>query len=199
MNEQYEMPAMPEGAQEGILKGMYRFSKARTRKAKVEGAAARQRHDPQRSARGGELLEKYGVAADVWSVTSYNELYRDAHACDRWNMLNPTEKPKVPVRHAVPEGHAGRDRRRLRLPEGAAGVDRPLDAAARACARHRRLRPQRGAQGAAGVLRGGVRRYIALGHARGARAERRDRAARSSRRPSRTSGSTRTRRIPAKD
>jgi pyruvate dehydrogenase E1 component len=42
------------------------------------------------------LLEKYGVAADVWSVTSYNELYREAHACDRWNMLNPAARPKVP-------------------------------------------------------------------------------------------------------
>ncbi len=52
MNEQYEMPAMPEGSREGILKGMYRFSKARQRQSQAEGAAARQRHDPQRGARG---------------------------------------------------------------------------------------------------------------------------------------------------
>ena len=42
------------------------------------------------------LEEKYGVAADVWSVTSYKELYRDANDCERWNMLHPGEAPKVP-------------------------------------------------------------------------------------------------------
>jgi pyruvate dehydrogenase E1 component len=42
------------------------------------------------------ILAKYGVAADVWSVTSYTELYRDGHACERWNMLHPTEAPRVP-------------------------------------------------------------------------------------------------------
>ena len=42
------------------------------------------------------MLEKYGVAADVWSVTSYQELYREGHACERWNMLHPTETPRVP-------------------------------------------------------------------------------------------------------
>ena len=42
------------------------------------------------------MLEKYNVAADVWSVTSYQELYRDGHACDRWNMLHPGETPRVP-------------------------------------------------------------------------------------------------------
>src|SRR5207244_4708226 len=44
-----------------------------------------------------EILEKdYGVAADIWSVTSYKELYRDANDCVRWNMLHPKETPKVP-------------------------------------------------------------------------------------------------------
>jgi pyruvate dehydrogenase E1 component len=42
------------------------------------------------------LQEKYGVAADVWSVTSYKELYRDANDCERWNMLHPGESPKTP-------------------------------------------------------------------------------------------------------
>jgi pyruvate dehydrogenase E1 component len=42
-----------------------------------------------------KLLEKYDVAADVWSVTSYQELYRDGHACDRWNMLHPSETPRL--------------------------------------------------------------------------------------------------------
>src|SRR5262249_45410463 len=44
-----------------------------------------------------EVLEsKYGVGADVWSVTSYSELYRDGHACERWNLLHPGDKPRVP-------------------------------------------------------------------------------------------------------
>src|SRR6185436_4699088 len=42
------------------------------------------------------LAERYGVAADVWSVTSYQELYRDGHATDRWSRLHPTEQPRVP-------------------------------------------------------------------------------------------------------
>ena len=44
------------------------------------------------------MLEKYGVAADVWSVTSYQELYRDGHACERWNMLHPDQRGEGPVR-----------------------------------------------------------------------------------------------------
>jgi pyruvate dehydrogenase E1 component len=42
------------------------------------------------------LEEKYGVAADVWSVTSYKELYRNANDCNRWNLLHPGQKPRVP-------------------------------------------------------------------------------------------------------
>ncbi len=48
------------------------------------------------------LLEKYGVAADVWSATSYNELYRDAHRTERWNLLHPGEKPRVPYVAELP-------------------------------------------------------------------------------------------------
>ena len=82
---------------DGIVKGMYRFSQVVERQGEAQGAAARAAgRSSTRSIAGAKLLEKYGVAADVWSVTSYNELYRDAHACDRWNMLHPGEKPKVP-------------------------------------------------------------------------------------------------------
>ena len=42
------------------------------------------------------LAEQYNVAADVWSVTSYKELYRDGHEVERWNMLHPSEKPRTP-------------------------------------------------------------------------------------------------------
>jgi pyruvate dehydrogenase E1 component len=96
MNEQYEMPPMPEGAREGILKGMYRFSKAANGKAQTKAQLLGSGTILNEVRAAAQLLEKYGVAADVWSVTSYQELYRDALACDRWNMLNPTEKPRVP-------------------------------------------------------------------------------------------------------
>ncbi|MEO6213243.1 MAG: pyruvate dehydrogenase (acetyl-transferring), homodimeric type [Vicinamibacterales bacterium] len=96
INEQYEMPAMPEGCREGILRGMYRLSKAPNTKAKIKAQLLCSGTILNEVAAAAKLLEKYGVAADVWSVTSYNELYRDAHACDRWNMLHPGEKPRVP-------------------------------------------------------------------------------------------------------
>jgi pyruvate dehydrogenase E1 component len=96
MNEQYEMPAMPDGAKEGILKGLYRFNTA----------ANKGKHRAQLLGSGAILLEvikaqqilaeKYDVAADVWSVTSYQELYRDGHAVERWNRLHPTDKARVP-------------------------------------------------------------------------------------------------------
>jgi pyruvate dehydrogenase E1 component len=96
MNEQYEMPAMPEGARDGILKGMYRLSSAANGKAKLKAQLLGSGTILNEVREAAKLLEKYNVAADVWSVTSYNELYREAHACDRWNMLNPAETPKVP-------------------------------------------------------------------------------------------------------
>jgi pyruvate dehydrogenase E1 component len=96
MNEQYEMPAMPEGARAGILKGMYRFSTAANGKAKARAQLLGSGTILNEVRAAAGLLEKYGVAADVWSVTSYNELYREAHACDRWNMLNPGAQAKVP-------------------------------------------------------------------------------------------------------
>ena len=96
MNEQYEMPPMPEGSKEGILKGLYRFSTAANSKAKLKAQLLGSGAILNEVIAAQKLLEKYGVAADVWSVTSYQELYRDAHACERWNMLHPTETPRVP-------------------------------------------------------------------------------------------------------
>ena len=97
MNEQYAMPPMPEGARDGILKGMYQFratSKAQaTLRAQLFGSGA----ILPEVIKAQEILEsKYDVGADVWSVTSYSELYRDGHACERWNMLHPGEAPRVP-------------------------------------------------------------------------------------------------------
>jgi pyruvate dehydrogenase E1 component len=96
MNEQYEMPPMPQGAREGILKGMYRLSGAANGKSKLKAQLLGSGAILNEVIAAQKLLEKYGVAADIWSVTSFQELYRDAHAAERWNMLHPTETPRVP-------------------------------------------------------------------------------------------------------
>jgi pyruvate dehydrogenase E1 component len=96
MNEQYVMPPMPEGVREGVLKGLYRFTAAENGGAKFKAQLLGSGAIMNEVLAAQKLLEKYNVAADVWSVTSYQELYRDGHACDRWNMLHPAEAPKVP-------------------------------------------------------------------------------------------------------
>jgi pyruvate dehydrogenase E1 component len=96
MNEQYEMPAMPEGAREGILKGMYKFKPSPDTKSKLRAQLFGSGAILNEVVKAQEILQKYGVAADVWSVTSYGELYRDGHACERWNMLHPADTQKVP-------------------------------------------------------------------------------------------------------
>ena len=96
MNDQYEMPPMPKGAREGILKGLYRFSTAGNGKAKLKAQLLGSGAILNEVIGAQKLLESYNVAADVWSVTSYQELYRDAHAVERWNMLHPGETPQVP-------------------------------------------------------------------------------------------------------
>jgi len=97
MNEPYAMPSMPPGSREGILKGMYRYKPANNAKSKLRaqlfgsGAILREVLHAQ------EILEeKYNVAADVWSVTSYKALYSDGIEAERWNLLHPAEKPRVP-------------------------------------------------------------------------------------------------------
>jgi pyruvate dehydrogenase E1 component len=96
MNEQYEMPAMPEGARDGILKGLYRLQPAANGDAQLRAQLLGSGAILNEVLAAQKLLEKYGVAADVWSVTSYQELYRESHACERWNMLHPTDTPRVP-------------------------------------------------------------------------------------------------------
>jgi pyruvate dehydrogenase E1 component len=98
MNENYRHPAMPEGAQEGILRGMYLLR---------EGSVGRKKKVPRVQLLGSgtilnevlaaaELLESdFGVAADVWSVTSFTELRRDGIEVERWNMLHPLESQRT--------------------------------------------------------------------------------------------------------
>jgi pyruvate dehydrogenase E1 component len=97
MNENYEMPTMPEGARDGILKGMYKFRGSEKKKAKARAQLLGSGAILNEVVKAAEILEsKYDVAADIWSVTSYQELYRDGHAVDRWNRLHPAEKPRTP-------------------------------------------------------------------------------------------------------
>ena len=97
MNEQYAMPALPDGSREGILKGMYRFRATAHPQAKARAQLLGSGAILPEAIRAQEILEsKYGVGADVWSVTSYSELYRDGHACERWNLLHPNDPQKVP-------------------------------------------------------------------------------------------------------
>jgi pyruvate dehydrogenase E1 component len=97
MNEFYPMPPMPPGAVDGILKGLYRFrasgKKDAVLRAQLFGSGAILREVLRAQA---ILGDQYGVAADVWSATSYKELHRDGHEVERWNMLHPMEKPRVP-------------------------------------------------------------------------------------------------------
>jgi pyruvate dehydrogenase E1 component len=96
MNEQYEMPAMPEGVEEAIIKGLYRFRSAADGSVAARAQLIGSGTILNEALRAQEILQKYGVGADVWSATSYNELYRDAHRVERWNHWHPRETPRVP-------------------------------------------------------------------------------------------------------
>lgn len=97
MNENYPMPPMPEGCKEGILKGMYKFKASDNKESKLRAQLFGSGTILNEVLKAQQLLEdKYGVAADVWSVTSYKELYKDGLECERWNMMHPAAKPKTP-------------------------------------------------------------------------------------------------------
>lgn len=95
MNESYAHPAMPAGAEEGIRKGIYKLETYAGNKAKVQLMSSGTIMNEVRKA-AQILSEEYGVASDVYSVTSFNELARDGQACDRFNMLHPEAEVKIP-------------------------------------------------------------------------------------------------------
>ncbi len=95
MNENYAMPAMPEGAEEGIRKGIYKLETYTGSKAKVQLMSSGTIMNEVRKA-AQILSDDYGVASDVYSVTSFNELARDGQACERDAMLHPEAEAKVP-------------------------------------------------------------------------------------------------------
>ncbi|WP_446742730.1 pyruvate dehydrogenase (acetyl-transferring), homodimeric type [Silvibacterium acidisoli] len=94
-NEDYVMPEMPEGSREGIVRGIYKFKAAAKGKATAQLFGSGPILNEVVKAQA-ILAEKYNVQADVWSVTSYNELRRDALGVERWNRLHPAETAKVP-------------------------------------------------------------------------------------------------------
>jgi pyruvate dehydrogenase E1 component len=108
-NENYVMPPMPAGAEQGILKGLYKF-----KASPVDGRTPPRAHlfgsGPiiREALRAQEILaEKYGVSADVWSATSYKLLRNDALATKRWNMLHPTAPAKKAFLETVLKKEAG--------------------------------------------------------------------------------------------
>ena len=93
MNENYVHPPMPKGVEEGILKGMYLLDVAGQGKIRVQlmgsGTILRE------VIGAADLLKKdFGIPADIWSVTSFNELRRDALEVERWNQLHPDDEPR---------------------------------------------------------------------------------------------------------
>jgi len=94
-NEPYVQAKMPRGATDGILKGLYRFKKSQAKNGTrvqllASGPVLRLAVEAQ------EMLKEHGVAADIWSATSYQQLRNEALDCERWNRLHPTEPARVP-------------------------------------------------------------------------------------------------------
>ena len=107
-NEAYTMPPMPEGARDGIIRGMYLLeaSSAGDERPRAQLLGSGSILQQVRAAR--DLLEgRYGVAADVWSVTSYPMLRRDALAAERWSMLHPDQEPREPYITRTLKGSRG--------------------------------------------------------------------------------------------
>lgn len=96
MNENYPHPAMPEGAAEDILKGMYRFKQGENNKkprVQLLGSGSIFR---EVEAAAELLRDDWGVESDLWSCPSFTEMARDGYQCERWNRLNPLEPAKIP-------------------------------------------------------------------------------------------------------
>jgi len=91
-NENYQMPAIPKNCEEGIIKGIYKFKNASKPKARLIGSGSIM----QQVLLAQKMLEKLDIKTEVWSATSFGGLRRDAVECERWNLLNPTVKQKIP-------------------------------------------------------------------------------------------------------
>jgi pyruvate dehydrogenase E1 component len=100
MNENYSHPEMPAGAEEGILKGMYLFREGKPAGERSSGLRVQLLGSGtilREVIAAAEILEKeFGVTGDIWSVTSFTQLRREALATTRWNMLHPSEPARLP-------------------------------------------------------------------------------------------------------
>jgi pyruvate dehydrogenase E1 component len=96
-NEPYPQPEMPKGSAEGILQGIYRFRSGSGRKGKPRARILGSGAILNEAVKAQRILEDdFGVASDVWSVTSYKELHREGTETERWNLLHPGEKKRSP-------------------------------------------------------------------------------------------------------
>ncbi|KAA0873998.1 pyruvate dehydrogenase (acetyl-transferring), homodimeric type [Nitrincola tapanii] len=106
LNENYQHPDMPAGAEEGIIKGMYLLDEGKDAELKVQllgcGSILREVREAALI-----LRDEYGIESDVWSTTSINELRRDAQAVYRWNMLHPEDEPRASYLETCLQGHEG--------------------------------------------------------------------------------------------
>ncbi|MBX9959014.1 MAG: pyruvate dehydrogenase (acetyl-transferring), homodimeric type [Burkholderiaceae bacterium] len=108
LNENYPMPGLKAGTEEQIIKGMYLLQEAKAAKKAPQVNLLGSGSILRESMFAKELLEKdWGVAANVWSCPSFNELAREGQDCERWNLLHPTEKQRVPFVTQQLEPHAG--------------------------------------------------------------------------------------------
>ena len=107
-NENYEQLAMPEGAEEGILRGIYLLKKSSVAKPKARLQLLGSGSILTEAVKAQQILaETYNVAADLWSVTSYSELRREALKVERWNRLHPAEPAKKPYIQQILEATEG--------------------------------------------------------------------------------------------
>ena len=91
-NENYVMPPIPKNSEEGIIKGIYKFKKVAKPVLRLIGSGSIM----QQVISADKILGEMGINCELWSATSFGGLQRDAMECERWNLLNPTRKAKVP-------------------------------------------------------------------------------------------------------
>ena len=106
MNENYVQPVMPDGVEDGIIRGLYLYRQGSRKKKRVQllGSGTILR---EVIAAAALLEDEWNVAADVWSATSFTELRREAIDVERWNMLHPMDKPRVAYVSEALGGHKG--------------------------------------------------------------------------------------------